>query len=303
MISTRSSARRTSDTQEHAASLQFMKNIQHPGRAPLIDNAQAFKQLRAEIMAVPEDQLMHISVDILHTHSIARVAAGRIDKIMPELQKLYGLDLQRIRKLRLYAAACVHAHLLATAPEQTDPRLPRLLEEATKLREELVVTAKMLVVFGVVSADTVASLYGGAGYVELAGAIEQLAILFEGIWDRVEDRVPLTPEKLKRAKALACELHELLQQKKLRPQEKSEAQLVRQRAFTLLVKVYEECQSAVEYLRRREGDAAYYAPSLFVRKKRRGSLELTPEEADDTEEPSTPPVPIRTLVTELAPTG
>jgi hypothetical protein len=278
-----------------------MKTKQHPKRALTITtNAQAFAELHDEIMAVPDDQLMHISVDIAHAHGIARVAADRIDKLMPELQKLPALDIQRIRKLRLYAAACQHAHLLATAPEQADPRLPRLLEEATKLRDELLATAKMLVVYGDVSPEHVASIHGGTGHVELASAIEQLVILFTEIWDRVEDRVPVTTEMLHRTKALAFELHGLLSAKKLRPQEKNEAQLVRQRAFTLLVKVYEECQSAVEYLRRREGDAALYTPSLFLKKKRRGPSEVEPVE----EEASSPiPIPIRTPVTELAPTG
>lgn len=62
----------------------------------------------------------------------------------------------------------------------------------------------------------------------------------------------------------------------------------------------EECRSAVEYLRRGEGDAASYTPSLFVKKKRRVSPEV---EAVDTEESSAPPIPIRLPVTELAPTG
>lgn len=283
--------------------MQFMKNNQDPKRAlPLTDNAQAFAELHDEIMAVADDQLVHISVDIAHAHGIARVAADRLDKLMPELQKLPGLDIHRIRRLRLYAAACQHAHLLATAPEQPDPRLPRLLEEATKLRDELLATAKMLVVYGDVSPVYVASIHGGTGHVELASAIEQLVILFDEIWARVEDRVPVTTEMLRRAKALAFELHGLLSAKKLRPQEKNEAQLVRQRAFTLLVKVYEECQSAVEYLRRREGDAASYTPSLFLRKKRRGPSEVEPDE-DEASSPIPIRSPIPTTMTELAPTG
>lgn len=301
MISTGSSARSTSDTREHAASLQFMKKNQHPKRALIpTSGAQAFAELHDEIMAVPDDQLMQISVDIAYAHGIALVAADRIDELMPELQKLHALDIQRVRKLRLYAAACQHAHVLATAPEEVDPRLPRLLEEAVKLRDALLGTAKLLVLFGEVSPDRIASIHTGTGYVELASAVEQLGVLFEEIWDRVECRIPVTAEMVERTPGLALELHGLLWTKKLRPLAKNEAQLVRQRAFTLLVKVYEECQSAVEYLRRREGDAALYTPSLFLKKKRRGPAEVEPEE----EEASSPiPIPLRTPVTELAPTG
>lgn len=104
---------------------------------------------------------------------------------------------------------------------------------------------------------------------------------------------------VERAPGLALELHALLG-KKVRRAAKSEVQLVRQKAFTLLVNVYEECRSAVEYIRRHEGDAASYTPSLFLKKRRGRSSEALPV---DGEESSTVPIPIRTPVTELAPTG
>lgn len=89
---------------------------------------------------------------------------------------------------------------------------------------------------------------------------------------------------------------------------------MRQRAFTLLVQVYDECRSAVEYVRRREGDAAVYTPSMFVKKRRRPTpVENEPPEVEDSESttpaptvPSTtvrPLVPSRLPITELEATG
>jgi hypothetical protein len=263
--------------------------------------AEAFAELHDEIAAVSDDLLVAINVDISSAHRIALAAADRIDELMPRLERLPDLDLQRVRKLRIYAAACQHAHLVASAPEEGDPRLPLLLEECAKLRAKLLATAELLVLFGDVSEDRVAAIRSGTSHADMANGVEQLALMFEEIWDRVQSRIPITAEMVERAPKLALEINALLGAKTVRPvgAKPSEAQSMRQRAFTLLVKVYEECRSAVEYVRRREGDAMSFTPSLFIRKKR-PSTSPQPEEPE-TEASNT--VPIRTPITELAPTG
>ncbi|HWB78863.1 MAG TPA: hypothetical protein VG755_28070 [Nannocystaceae bacterium] len=290
-----------------------MAKKQQPKRTIIpTSGAQAFEHLRDEIAAVPEDQLIQISADISVAHEIARAAADRIDDLMPELVKLSGLDLHRIRKLRVYAAACEHSHVLAASPDEDDVRLRRLLDEAVKLRRTLLSTASLLVVVGELSEDRVAAIPSGIGHVETARAIEMLGVLFEQIWDRVESRIPVTAEMVERAPVLAYELHGLLGANRVEPIAKaSDAQRMQQRAFTLLVQVYDECRSAVAYLRRREGDAELYAPSLFVKKRRRPTApEIEPPETEESETtptvPSTtvrPQTPIRLPITELEPTG
>jgi hypothetical protein len=279
-----------------------MVNKQHPKRTIVPSSgAQAFAELHDEIAAVRDDLLVPISVDIAHAHQIALAAADRVDELMPQIAMLPTLDIERIRKLRLYAAACQHAHVLATAPDQ-DPRLPKALAEAVKLRDDLLATAKLLVRFGAVSEERVDTIRTGSGHVEIASSIEQLGVLFEDVWDRVESRIPVTAEMVERAPVLALELHALLGAKKVRPLEKNEASRMRQRAFSLLVKAYEECQSAVEFIRRHEEDAMSFTPSLFAKKRKRGGP--VEEEVPVAEETviTTPP-PTVVPMTELAPTG
>lgn len=250
--------------------------------------AQAFGELHDEIAAVRDDQLVPLCVDIAVAHEIALAAADRIDELMPELETLPKFDIVRARKLRMYAAACQHAHVLATT-EQADRRLPRLLVEGARLREDLLATAELLVRFGEVSAERVAAIRSGVGHVEMANGIEQLGVLFAAIWDRVASRVPVTADMVERAQVLALEIHALLGAKKVRPITRSLARAMRQRAFTLLVKVYEECRSGVEYIRRHEGDAASFTPSLFVKQKRRRTTSAT--------------TPVRPPIAVLAATG
>jgi hypothetical protein len=232
--------------------------------------AQAFAELYDEIAAVDAAQLVPISVDISFAHQIALAAADRLDALMPELEQLPGLDIGRVRKLRMYAAACQHAHVRATTPAPDDRRLPRLLEEGAKLRQDLLATAELLAHFGDVSAKRVAAIRSGTGHLGIARGLEQLAILFSEVWDRVASRVPISFAMVQRAPVLAVELHSLLGAKTFRPITKvSDAQSMRQRAFTLLVRAYAECQSAVAYLRRNHGDAVLFTPSMFLKQRGR----------------------------------
>jgi hypothetical protein len=279
-----------------------MAKKQNPKRTFIpTSGARAFAELHDEIAAVSDELLVSINVDISYAHRIALWAADRIDELMPKLEKLPDLDMQRIRKLRMYAAACQHAHLVATAPEAGDPRLSRLLEECAKLRAKLIVTAEMLVEFDEISEERVAVIRSGSSHADMASSLEQLGLLFAEIWDRVESRIPVTAEMVERAPDLAFEINALLGAKAVRvgAAKPSEAQSMRQRAFTLLVKVYEECQSAVEYVRRREGDGQSFTPSLFTRKKRVAGVPREEEPETDVEGV----VPIRLPITELAPTG
>ena len=286
-----------------------MKTKQHTKRSFIpTSGASAYAEIHDEIAAVSDELLVPINIDIAVAIEIALAAADRVDELMPQLAQLSTLDIGRIRKLRLYAAACQYAHALATAPEQ-DPRLRKLLEEGAKLRDDLLATARLLVQFGDVTQERVDSIRTGIGFVDLAYALEQLGILFEELWDRVESRIPVTAEMVERAPELALELHSLLGAKKVRQGERSTAQQMRQRAYTLLVTVYEECQSAVEFLRRHQDDADSFTPSLFVKKRRRTAPEEEPpvtEAPESTTPANTTPAPTPSplsVITELEPTG
>jgi hypothetical protein len=291
-----------------------MATKQHNKRSFIpTSGAQAFAQLHDEIAAVREESLIPISVDISFAHQIPYAAADRIDELMPALEKLGFLDLQRVRKLRMYAVACQQAHLIATRPEQNDERLARLLEEGAKLRGDLLLAAELLARLGEVPVDRVVAIRSGTTNEDIADNIEELGALFEEIWDSVESRIPISAEMVERAPGLALELHALLGAKQLGAVAKgTDPQGMRQRAYTLLVNVYEECRSAITYLRRHEGDADSFAPSMFVKKRRRATAVDPPEvEMPETTTPApTPPLttvrpltPSRLGLTELEPTG
>lgn len=205
---------------------------------------------------MPDEQLITISVDIPFAYQVAFAAADRIDELIPELEQLPTLDMVLVRKIRMYAAACRHARLLASSPEQSDPRLALLLEQGAKLREDLLSTAGLLAHFGDVSAERVAAIRTGTGYIDMANDMEQLGVLFEEVWEKVESRVRVTAEMVERAPGLAHQLHVALGVKRVcAAATATDAQSMRQRAYTLFVRAYEECRRGVAFLRHRNGDA------------------------------------------------
>ena len=68
----------------------------------------------------------------------------------------------------------------------------------------------------------------------------------------------------------------------------NEPQRTRQRAYTLLVRSYDECRRGIAYLRARFGDAETITPSLYVKQRKRSAG----SQVDD-ELPEVPPAPSR----------
>lgn len=215
-----------------------------------------------------------------------------------------------VKKIRVYAAAAQHAHLLAIAPELADPRLPGMLEEAAELREDLLGTAELLVRFGLLPEEHVAAIRAGGGHVDTANDLQQLSVLYQAAWDKVKDRVPVTKEMVVHAGELAYRLHVALGVKRVGELPSlDDPQRTRQRAYTLFVRAWEQCRRGVAFLRGPYGDADVIAPSIYLKRKRSSSSSGTQVEEEDTPpQPTTdapPPAPIDTPapIVEPAPTS
>jgi hypothetical protein len=265
---------------------------------------EAFASIRDELEALTDDELLTISVDIPFAHAIAFGAADRIDPFMAELGKLPDLDMELIRKVRVYASAARHAHLLALTPEQADPQMPALLEDASKTREDMLLQAELLVRFGYVSEARVTAIRAGAGHVDLGNDLEELGMLFNEILPKVKGLVLVTPAMVKHALELGQRLHVALGVKRVGAVASiNEPQRTRQRAYTLFVRSYDECRRGIAYLRARQGDAELITPSIYVKQRKRGSNAQVEDTQPEPEVPIPSPATTPVVITELEPTG
>jgi hypothetical protein len=261
--------------------------------------AEAFASVKDEILAVPTSELLPTNLDIARAAGRGSVAAERIAPLLSELEKLYGLDFQRIAWLGIYSLALLHAHDVATEVGAEVLALPVLLAEAAPLREDLLRSAELIAYFGVVPVERVAAIRSGHGHVDTAGDLLALGRMFVEIWDRVDGKVFVTRAMVERATVLGGQLNKALAHRELEGSPlvpRTDRRHVQAQAFTVFARAYDEARRGVTYLRWREGDAHLLVPSLYPHRPRRSGT-TTDEPASDVA-----PEPVANAEPDAAPT-
>ncbi len=228
--------------------------------------ADAFTKIEPELAALAADALAPMTIDPGAAVNSVLAAAPRIrehrDAIAEQLPKH---PIEAIDKLESYAQAAWYAHLVHTYASGSPEQSKALIEEATKLREGLLIAAEALAHRNLLDADAVAKIRKGSGNADMAGDLTALAALFKEGWSKVSAKTAVEKHEVERAAELGPAVLVALHAKK---HKNANTEDQRARAFTLLVNAYDACRQALAYLRWKEGDADSIAPSLF--KKRPG---------------------------------
>jgi hypothetical protein len=234
--------------------------------------AEAFHAVRAEAAAIPEAFIVRMNMNVPRATQIGFGAAERIDELLPMMEQLSFFDPTPVRKVRTYAAAALHAHLVANNPNPgQNKNLPAMIAECRELRTNLLVGVQALAHFGLVSADRVAEIRRSNGHLAKAGDLSALAVLMEDAWSEVKDKVPVTRAMVERAGELGLALQIALGIRAVErgTVSKSEARDIRARTFALFARAYDACRRGVTFLRWNEGDVDWYVPSLYGNRVRR----------------------------------
>jgi hypothetical protein len=247
-----------------------------------------YQRLEAEIKAVPDEELISVNLDV--GKAIATVL-GAIPEIRALRETIAGLpkfDLARFDKLQDYALALGHCHALYRAADVSSTELQTQLTEALTLRDRFQADAVALSQRSLLDPARVAKLRSGIGYKNVAFDVIGLVELFLESWNKVSSKTAVTEKELNDARLLANEIIAGLGLREQGPALVSAAAQLRQQAYTLFFKAYEEARRAVQFVRWHEGDAEEIAPSLFSNRARRPAD--SPAETDSTEtNPAAPP--------------
>jgi hypothetical protein len=235
--------------------------------------AAAFEQIRPEIEALADDDLMPINLDIPQAVSLALGALPALRSLRAEIvEKLPQHPIGHLDRLERYALAVWYAHLLAQPDTTADERVRELVAEAAPLRENLLGDAEALARRRLLDAGTVAEIRAGQGLVDTANDLVALAALFDANWDDVEDKTAATEAEVTRAAELGPLLLRAVALREHGPvPPPADAASARARAFTLFVRAYDECRRAVSYVRWHDGDEDDFAPSLYKKRAGRGA--------------------------------
>jgi hypothetical protein len=257
-----------------------------------------FQRVESELRALPEQELEALNLDVPSAVATVLGALPEIRRYREQLAALPGFDLASFDKLDDYANALAHSHAMYRSASAPADGVSDLAEELGELRDVLQTDALALAKRKILDETRVMKLRSGNGFKNIAFEVVGLVGLFREHWDAVQGRSALQLEELEHAAKRARELVTAVGVREQAPAVVGAAASLRQRAFTLLVRTYDETRQAIAYLRRKQRDTDDIAPSLFA--GRRGTS-AEPEPTATPDEPAAPPVPTATNLSPAAP--
>ncbi len=238
------------------------------------DAALAFAKLEAKIEALPAEEVRPVNIDIPQAVAIAVGAAPHLHALRARfIDELPRFPIAYVDEIATYALAAWFAHLLAL-PATAEGQLAVLLEEAAPLRQGLLVAAEALAHKGHLDPTMVEAIREGRGNIDTANDLVSLSALFTREWEKVGHKTAVEWPEVKRASELGPAILVALgarDQPGIKTPNAADPAQRRQRACTLFVRAYDECQRGVSYLRWHEGDMDAIAPSLWTGRGRRPS--------------------------------
>lgn len=224
----------------------------------------AYERTLPEIHAVSDDDLVPVNIDILHAVTTVMGVVPEIRALRSQIEAEWrSFDFAQFDNLEQYALALHHAHSLHRSSVSKES-IASLGEELETLRDQLLANATSLARLGLLDGERLKAVKKVNGYRALASDVETLCTVFEDGWVRVEGKTPFTPQDFVRIGMLSAKLLNAVGLRDQAPVLAGEAALIRQRAFTLFVRAYDQARRAVHYLRAHEGDGERIAPSLYA---------------------------------------
>ena len=226
----------------------------------------ALDALRIELEQIPESRLETIRLDPAEAIPLALGVSANVKRFEAEVVRLFGETAGRhIGRLELTARAFGRAHanhvIALHGKDVAD-----MADDLARLRRVLLVEAQSLVAQKRLSSAVLAELAGGNGYKAMCLDVVQLVAAFRADWAGLESATPVTSPELDHAEALSNALFTTIGENE-HAVSSSPTAAMRQRAYTLFVRTYDEVRRLVTYLRWDEDDADEIAPSLFSRRK------------------------------------
>lgn len=226
-----------------------------------------FERVRQEIEAIPKNDLEPINLAV---GGVVQTVLGTIPALRPlrgELQTLGPFDLRVFDKLHDYALALGHTHAQHRCANGTPDT--SLVKQLIATRERFHAEARVLVLRGILDGARVNVLRSGNSHQGIAYDVIGLCQLFLAAWDQFGGRSLLDREEIERARLAANQLVQLLAARQQRPNANTAITELRQKAYTLLIRSYNEVRAAIAFIRYKEGDVDDIIPSLYARRRKR----------------------------------
>jgi hypothetical protein len=250
--------------------------------SPVSRYREAFDATTRDREAVEDEDLSTINIDIGAAVQMALATVPRVEPLRDEMAPL-PLKHTLIGKLESYARAAGHAHGVYAVASAPPEELSALYDDAVKRRATLRSDVQNLVNHGLVPVDSLEGIHGETGYRNVGYDLIGLVAILRNAEARVRNRTATLPEERDKAEFVASQLLDVVARRDGNSTVPAGIALDRQRAFTLLLRAYDETRRAVTFLRW-GAEADKLAPSLYTSRTSRRRA------AAQESEPSTPEV-------------
>jgi hypothetical protein len=248
-----------------------------------------------KIQAVSPDDVLTINIDVPGAVMATLGRLPRLSTLREELiKKLPNWNVDSLDSLDECARAAGHAYSLHAAATTPPADLAEIAAKATETRAALVADATALAHHGLIERRPIDDLKGPVGYKNVAFDILVLDHLFRAAWPEIEGKTVVTLQRLDAATIEADQLLVAAGIKKVSTRNIAEAALIRDQAFTLFVRTYDEVRRAVVFARWHEDDADQFAPSLYAGRRRSSNSDEETEPSPEQPAEVAPPAPAPT---------
>jgi hypothetical protein len=251
-------------------------------------SAAAYARRLPEIRAVKAEDLVTINLDFQNTVTTVIGALPEILALREEIAKLVHVDQTRIDELEDLAMAAAEAEARYVIAHMPAEDIVALNEEGMRLRETFRLDALALSNRGLIAPERLDAFPGLTGYKHVAFDLINWASLMMDCWSTIEGKTALTVDEVRHAKKLGERLMAAAGHREQGPEVFAEVSVIRQQAFTLLIRGYEEVRRAIAFLRWHEDDVDTIAPSLYAG---RGGRKRRADEEKPAKAPAAPEKP------------
>lgn len=248
------------------------------------DERAAADRVEADLMLMPDGQSDAVVLDTASVVGMVVWACSAMAPYKDTLATMPGMDMARFSKLSDYARALAYWQQRARLTNAVPMGLTELVQKGTVVRDRTLRDLEAHVRHGHLDANVLDPFGGPISYRKLGNDLEALSILVHDTWSKLEGRTLLTLDAMDDAYRLGARIIDACAERDLAPATAARATQMRDRAYTLVVRTYNEARSAMMFVRRAEGDADSIVPSLYTtRRAPKRSGDATGDAADATE--------------------
>lgn len=237
-----------------------------PAAEPSEQTWDAYQQTLTEMRALPEAEVLQVNLNVGLCVSTTLGCLEKVRAMQGRIATLPCTDLKAVNSLERYALALAQAQALVGASGRSELSVSDLYRQARLKRDVFRLDLRSLAQHGVLSQPAPRPKPGSRGYHGVAFELMSLVAFLRHEWPNVAGKTLVTEQHLREAETLC---HLLLtsvgeEAQKAAREQRAEQLMLRDRAFTLLMKAYEETRRAVAYLLWDEDQGSAVLPSLYA---------------------------------------